>query len=244
MHTGKKTMKPIVLRSTFAVAAGVLLLGMLAPPARAQEGAGRRCNVIVIGFVGGIGTAHFPPSVAAPFLHHLESLRAGVCVREVSAYCPWCAHRWVKREFAGGAKGPLTQAQLENGPKVVLYGYSLGAPSALYLARRLERDGIPIELALTVDSKGFTQGIVPRNVKVAANFYESGFVAPFAGKRNIRPEDSLATDFLGNIRVGHVEHLRIAGSAPVRQLLFSTVQALADKSKNFAAGLDDGTLSR
>jgi hypothetical protein len=124
--------------------------------------------------------------------------------------------------------GLQTEAQLENGPKVVLYGYSLGAPSSLYLARQLEKDGIPIELAISVDSKGFTRGIIPRNVKVAANFYESGFLLPVAGKGNMRPEDPLATNFLGNIRVEHYGHLRIAGSVPVQKLLISTARALAN----------------
>ena len=136
-------------------------------------------------------------------------------------------------------KGPRAELQLEDEPKVVLYGYSLGAPSALHLARQLEKDGIPIELTITVDSKGFTRGTVPRNVKVAANFYESGFLFPIAGKRNVRPEDPQATDFLGNIRVEHVGHLRIAGSAPVQELLISTARALVNQREGFVTALDD-----
>lgn len=136
-------------------------------------------------------------------------------------------------------KGPGAELQLEDEPKVVLYGYSLGAPSALHLARQLEKDGIPIELTITVDSKGFTQGIIPRNVKVAANFYERGFLVPFTGKRNMRPEDPLATDFLGNIRVEHVGHLRIAGSTPVQELLIATARALTNQREGFVTQLDD-----
>ena len=136
-------------------------------------------------------------------------------------------------------EGPRAGLQLEDEPKIVLYGYSLGAPSALHLARQLEKDGIPIELTITVDSKGFTSGIFPRNVKVAANFYESGFLFPTTGKRNMRPEDPLATDFLGNIRVEHVGHLRIAGCTPVRELLFSTARALTNQREDFATELDD-----
>jgi hypothetical protein len=228
------------IRWTLAAIAGLLLPGMLVVPAQTRETPEHRCGVIVVAFVGGIGTAHFPPSVAVPLLHHLESLHyPGVCVKEVSAYCPWCAHRWVRREFAMKIKGPPAELQLQGEPKVVLYGYSLGAPSALHLARQLEKDGIPIELTITVDSKGFTRGTVPRNVKVAANFYESGFLFPAAGKRNMRPEDPLATDFLGNIRVEHVGHLRIAGSTPVRELLINTSRALTNQSEDFAAELDD-----
>jgi hypothetical protein len=222
----------------FVLAAITSILPAL--PTRAQEKAERQCTVIVIAFVGGIGTAHFPPSVAVPLFRRLKSRHyQGVCIKEVSAYCPWCAYHWVRREFAVKAEGPLTEAELENGPKVILYGYSLGAPSALSLARKLEKDSIPIALAITVDSKGFTRGIIPRNIKVAANFYESGFLPPVAGKRNMRPEDPLATNFLGNIRVEHVGHLRIAGSPPVQQLLISMTHALAYEGQNVAAELDD-----
>jgi hypothetical protein len=197
----------------------------------------------VVGFVGGFGTAHFPPSAAAPLLHHLQSLGyPGVCVKAFSAYCPWCAHRWVKKEFATNNNQPLTEEQIENRPKLIAYGYSLGAPTALFFARQLERDDIPIELALTVDSKGFTQGIIPRNVKTAANFYERQLLPPIFGKRNMRPEDPLATHFLGNIRVEHSGHLRIAGSAPVRELLISTVRTVAYREERMVAGAADPAL--
>jgi hypothetical protein len=129
---------------------------------------------------------------------------------------------------------------LESQPRLILYGYSLGAPSALYLARLLGRDGVPIELTITVDSKGFTRGILPRNVKVAANFYEKeSFPFVLSGKSDIRPADPQATDFLGNIRVEHVGHLTIAGSAPVEQLLLRTTRVFVYKGESYAAELDD-----
>lgn len=224
-------------RLAAGVAVCLVLLGVLALPARAEKAGSAPCKVLVIGFVGGLGVAHFPPSVATPLLHHLQSLGyPGVCVKVFSAYCPWCASRWVKKEFAAGNKGRLTEEQIESGPKVITYGYSLGAPSALYFDRQLERDGIPIELAITVDSKGFTRGIIPRNVKVAANFYERQLLPPIFGKRNMRPEDPLATHFLGNIRVEHAGHLSIAGSAPVRELLFSTARLVAYQEEKVVAG--------
>jgi len=227
-------------RLAASVAVCLLLSGVLALPSQAEKAGNRACKVMVIGFVGGIGTAHFPPSVAAPLLHHLQSLGyPGVCVKTFSAYCPWCARRWVKKEFAAGSKGRLTEEQIANGPKVIIYGYSLGAPSALYFARQLERDGIPIELAITVDSKGFTRGIIPRNVKVAANFYERQFLLPIFGKRSMQPEDPLATDFLGNIRVAHAGHFKIARSAPVRELLLSTVRAVSYREEKVVAGMDE-----
>jgi hypothetical protein len=216
-------------------------LGALALPARAEQEGDRRCKVLVTAVVGGGGTAHFPPSAAAPLLHRLGSAHVpGVCVRTFSAYCPWCAHRWIKREFSGRSKARPTEEQLENGPGVILYGYSLGGPTVLYVARMLESDGIPVALAVAVDSKGFTRGIFPKNVKVAANFYELQLFRPMSGKRNMSSEDPQATDFLGNIRVAHVEHFEIAGSAPVQGLLLSTIRELASQ-QNLASSHVDQT---
>ena len=125
---------------------------------------------------------------------------------------------------------------------MIVYGYSLGGPSALFFARQLERDGIHIELALIVDSKGFTQGIIPRNVTTAANFYERQLLPQIFGKKNMRPEDPLATNFVGNFHVEHSGHLRIAGSPPVRELLISTVRTVAYREERMVAGTADPAL--
>lgn len=226
------------LKLALAAVAASLLVPLLSFSLQADEDANHRCQVIVVVFVGGIGAAHFPPSVVAPLVRHLQSMRyPGVCVKEFSAYCPWCAHDWVRKQFGEGRKGPLTDEQIRNGPGVILYGYSLGARSGLSLAQKLERDGIPVELAITVDSKGPTTGIIPRNIKTAANFYEAGFFRLASGKRNMRPEDPEATDFLGNIRVTHVGHLSIPRSAPVDQLLLGMTRTLVDKREDLAAAV-------
>jgi hypothetical protein len=162
------------------------------------------------------------------------------CFRVFSGYCPWCGRRWVRKQFGAKGKGRLTPEQVATGPVVITYGYSLGAPAALVFARQLEREGIPIELAVTVDSKGFTQGIFPRNVKAAANFYEQQLFPIWFGKRKMRPEDALATHFLGNIQVRHVGHFTIPQSAPVRELLLETVRAVYDQEKNAVVGFEKG----
>ncbi len=132
----------------------------------------------------------------------------------------------MKKQFGKKGKTGYTPEQIADGPTVITYGYSLGGPSVLYFARMLQRDGIPVELAVTVDSKGFTKGVVPANVRTAANFYEQRLFPFLFGKRNIRPEDPWATHFLGNIRVLHTGHLTIPRTQPVRDLLVTTVQAV------------------
>jgi len=219
-------------------ARGVVCLALLvlaARPAAAQQESFRQanasgsCNVLVIGYVGGVGTVRIPPTVAVPILHHLKSLGyPGLCIRLVSPYCLGCGARWVKKHFSAGGKGPLTPRQIELGPKVISFGYSLGVPSELRAARVLERAGIPIELLVAVDSKGFTKGIIPNNVRQAANFYERELFPLYFGKKDLRPEDPAKTNFMGNIHLASVGHFSIVRSSAVRDLLVTTVRRLSE----------------
>jgi hypothetical protein len=195
---------------------------------------------MVVGFVGGLGTSKFPPSAASPLNRRLKLVALpGYCFKTYSAYCPWCAHRWVKKQFGAKGRTRLTPEQIAGGPTIITYGYSMGAPAALFFARQLERDGIPIELAVTVDSKGITTGVVPRNVRTAANYYEQQLFPFWFGKRNVRPEDPLATHFLGNIVVPHAGHFKIVRSMPVRDLILTTVRAAYNRQRELAGNLDE-----
>lgn len=220
--------------SGFAGALVTVCLGLasLATPADAGQDPPRSCRVMVVGFVGGLGTSKFPPSAATPLNRQLKGVALpGYCFKTYSAYCPWCAHRWVRKQFGAKGRTRLTPEQIANGPTIITYGYSMGAPAALFFARQLERDGIPIELAVTVDSKGITTGVVPRNVKTAANFYERQLFPFWFGKRNVRPEDPLATHFLGNIVVPYAGHFTIVRSMRVRDLILATVRSIYDRQK-------------
>jgi hypothetical protein len=215
---------------------------LFAPSAVAQQvPAADSCRVLVVVFVGGLGAAHFPPTLATPLLRHLRSLGyPGVCIKLVSSYCPWCAPHWVKKQFVQGKKGRLTLAQIESGPKVITFGYSLGVPNELHFARVLEREGIPIELLVAVDSRGFTKGIIPGNVKEAASFYERQFYPFYFGKNNLRPEDAQATNFLGNIHVGHAGHFKIVRTAAIRDLLDEALRGVFASNENAESATNPG----
>jgi hypothetical protein len=224
-----------------ALAIVCLCLASLATPADADQDPPGSCRVMVVSFVRGLGTSKFPPSAASPLNHRLKAIALpGYCFRTYSAYCPWCAHRWVRKQFGAKGRTRLTPVQIAGGPTIITYGYSMGAPTALFFARQLERDGIPIELAVTVDSKGITTGIVPRNVRTAANYYERQLFPFWFGKRDVRPEDPLATHFLGNIVVPHAGHFQIVRSMPVRDLILATVRTVYGRQKELAASFEAG----
>jgi len=226
-----------------AIAAVCVSLSLFASPAAAQQAPANTCRVLFVGFVGGLGTAHFPPSAASPLFRRIHALHApGLCFKIFSGYCPWCGHRWVRKEF-GASKGHLAAQQIADGPKVVAFGYSLGGPAALHFAKEAQSDGIPLELLATVDVVGFTQGVFPANVKVAANFYERRlhFIL-MEGRKTLRVEDPQATKFLGNIHVTTASHFHIPQSDPVSNLVLGTIRSLCEAQRSAGAAPETGPL--
>jgi len=66
------------------------------------------------------------------------------------------------------------------GGRVAIYGYSWGANFVSYLAGRLAKDGISVELGITIDAAGgFSNGDVNRtidkNVAVNLNYYQTNY---------------------------------------------------------------------
>jgi hypothetical protein len=55
---------------------------------------------------------------------------------------------------------------------VILYGQSLGGMAVLKLSRELQALGVPVRLAIEIDSIGAGSRTVPANVARAANFYQ------------------------------------------------------------------------
>ena len=79
---------------------------------------------------------------------------------------------------------------------IVVYGQSLGGWATLVFARLLGTRGVPVRLTLQIDSVGWDDTEVPRNVRWAANLYQDdGRV--IAGQNPIRPADPGRTTIVG-----------------------------------------------
>ena len=149
-----------------------------------------------------------------------------VCVRSFPVLLSGKAHRWVRQNFPPRTGDRLTDEELARGPRVILYGYSVGAKSALALARKLDMEGIPVELAVLIDSTGRGEAIVPHNVRVAVHFYQKKtWLWPFRSGPKIRADEESDTLFLGNRRLD-VGHFSIAGHPEVLDLLLSSITQL------------------
>ena len=88
-------------------------------------------------------------------------------------------------------------AQVTHRP-IILIGHSLGANEQIKVARNLNKDGIPVDLLVTVDA--VSQTIVPPNVKEALNMYKPGFIPMFSGLK-LRAVNPQAT---------HIENVNVA----------------------------------
>jgi pimeloyl-ACP methyl ester carboxylesterase len=216
----------------------VALCFVLTPSAFADEHSPAGCRVLLVTFVGGLGPASFPPTVATPAIHSVRDLGyTGVCIKIVSSYWPWSAASWVRQQLAA--------TEIDEPPKIIVFGYSLGASHAIRFAWDMQRAGIPIELLVTVDTKGFTNGIIPDNVKKAENFYERWlyplFYPLYYGKRNIQVADPAKTNFLGNTEVLHAGHFTIVTMSHVRQLLCQGVREAYESGQTQTRAFSGGS---
>jgi len=94
----------------------------------------------------------------------------------------------------------LTPEEKRNA-RIIIYGHSWGGSEAITLARELEKEGIPVQLTIQVDSITKIRqndSLIPANVAQAANFYQpNGFLH---GQSEIRAADPGHTSILGNFR--------------------------------------------
>ena len=108
------------------------------------------------------------------------------------------AHRFILSALDTDNDSYLSAGERQHA-RIVLFGHSWGASAAVYLARDLQRDGIPVSLTVQVDSiqkHGEDDSVIPPNVHEAVNFYQTGGI--LHGRSQIRALDQSRTTILGN----------------------------------------------
>jgi len=129
-------------------------------------------HTLALGFMGGrdswrntevgVGrTAQWLRQRAIPGVHveTVENLKRDLALRLVRA----C--------LDNNGDGRL-QPEERLGARIVLYGQSFGGAAVVKFARQLDRLGIPVLLTIQVDSVGRGDGLIPPNVRAAANLYQ------------------------------------------------------------------------
>ena len=85
---------------------------------------------------------------------------------------------------------------------LIVYGQSFGGAAVVKFARQMEELDVPILLTVQVDSVGIGDGVIPPNVRSAANLFQrDGWI--IRGELEIRAKDPTRTRILGNFRFSY-----------------------------------------
>ena len=198
------------------------------------------CRIIYLGFVGALE----PPQNKHSGVVQIRDTLLGkefpdVCARSYSPYT-WTGGRdWLLTHFPAHS-GNLTEAELLVAPKVILLGHSMGGWAAMSVARELRNRNIPVELTIQVDSVGFTDITIPRNVKNGAIFHARDALTLLTTK-HLRCEDPAHTILLADITVAGAGHQSITRDPRIRALVMQAIDDLrADfVLERFLAGAGD-----
>ncbi len=196
------------------------------PRIRAAENPDKTCKIIYLGIVGGTETPNNSHSGVVQIRDTLQGPAfPDVCAKTISPYL-WRSglDHWILTRFPS-RPGRLTSEDLQEAPKVILVGHSLGGWAALSIARNLKRKGIPVELCVQIDSVGLTDHTVPSNVKAAAIFHANDALFPLTTK-TINLEDPSQSKLVENILVRDAGHWSVTRDPRIKDLVICTVESL------------------
>ncbi len=164
-------------------------------------------KAIIIGFVGGFVKHDDPKHPEVQFAAYLrDRYSSGVYAEVFSNHYGHKALSQVLRLLDIDHDGVLSTAEKQHA-KIIIYGHSWGASEAVWLAGKLEQEGIPVLLTIQVDlvSK-FRQksSTIPPNVTDAVNFYQSR--GPLHGHSEILAADPARTKIIGNFHMTYKDH--------------------------------------
>lgn len=216
------------------VAQGSLLLSApegAAHPLEASsvEERSRSCKIVYAGFVGAMEPAGHKNSGVVQIRDTLRGPGySDVCAESFIPLAWNSGLNWILKHFPSHS-GPLTPEELAAAPSVILVGHSTGGWAMLAVARDLRDKNIPVELTIQIDSVGFTDYTVPRNVKFGAIFYAWDALMLMTTK-SLRTEDPAHTKIVANVSVKGANHLSITRDPRIRMLVLKTVESLRASS--------------
>ena len=195
----------------FVVVCGLLLPYLaLAQLASAGEGAPvsnsskATSPTIVFGFMGGFVKHDDMRHPAAKFVKQLREQYPGIVDARVFENRKYReAYKIIRERLDADHDGTLSENE-KNPARILLFGTSWGGAAVVYLARRLNKEEIPVLLTVQIDSVakiGHDDSLIPPNVHQAVNYYQTrGWVR---GRRKIVAEDPARTKILGNFLLSY-----------------------------------------
>ena len=194
---------------------------------------------IVIGFLGGFvrhdNLAHSEVQIAARLR---KDYPMGVHVETFESYHEERALKKVLKLLDTSHDGTLAHGEKQNA-RIIIYGHSWGGSETIALARDLEKNGVPVQLTIQIDSVTKVHqndSLIPANVSQAANFYQAD--GRMHGQSKIVAADPKRTKIIGNFKFdyagkpyncqGYPWYDRIFGKAHTQIECDSTVWAQAE----------------
>jgi hypothetical protein len=179
-------------------------------------------RVLVIGFVGGFiqhdNLVHSEVQLAARLR---KAYPLGVDVETFESYHGEKA--WEKvRSFLDTNHDRILTAAEKSDARIILYGHSWGGSEAITLARKLEKNGIPVLLTIQVDSVSKiheNDQTIPANVIQSVNFYQTN--GRLHGQPGIRAADATRTHIIGNFRFDYEPSAYNCSAYPWYDRIFS-----------------------
>jgi hypothetical protein len=196
------------------------------------------CKIVYAGFVGALETAGRKGSGIVQIRDILRGPEYSDVCAESFIPVDWNSGlSWILRHFPPRPV-PLTSEELSTAPSVILVGHSTGGWAMLTVARELRDRNIPVELTIQIDSVGFADFTVPRNVKSGAIFHARD-VLMFMTTKNLRTEDPVHTKIVANVVVKGANHLSITRDPRIKMLVLNTVESLRASSLKTAEAPHD-----
>lgn len=156
-------------------------------------------SLLVVGFLGGWEDWDHPDrSVRRLALKLREASPEGVFVETADNHSRRTVRNYIREALDANRDGKLTPDEARRA-QVILYGQSFGGAACVYLARELQRWGVPVRLTVQVDSIGRRDEVIPANVRRAVNLYQRD-PGPIRGQATIRAADPARTSILLNMQ--------------------------------------------
>ena len=155
-------------------------------------------QILIIGFLGGRKKFDTPNRGVTRLAQQLRDLNLpGVNVEVVENRRRYLALELIRKALDTNGNGWL-EPEERTTPRVILYGQSFGGAAVVKLARDLHLLGVPVLLSVQVDSVGRGDGVIPGNVRMAVNLFQSDGLF-IRGEAPIRAADPQRTR-IENIR--------------------------------------------
>lgn len=149
-------------------------------------------DTLIVGIVGGWERWDAPQRIVRRVALKIRDRNIpGVHVETVENHKPELAEELITKAFPDKSKA-----------KLILYGNSLGGSATVRLAKRLDDLGIPVLMAVIVDSFGKGGKEIPANVAAAVNLYQRDNW-PVVGEPKIIAADPEHTKILGNFKFSY-----------------------------------------